>query len=49
MPATVMSLLAQFLIHTYLNTIFKLYQTNKYKELEKVTYKIILVIFLFGK
>ena len=48
MPATVMSLLAQFLIHPYLNTIFKLYQTNKYKELEKVTYKIILVIFLFG-
>lgn len=48
MPATVMGLFAQFLIHPYLNKIFLLYKTNKYEELKKVIYKIILVIFIFG-
>ena len=53
MPATVMSLLAQFLIHPYLNTIFKLYQTNKYKELVKlfefkgaiISYTVVMIIY----
>ena len=48
MPATVMSLLAQFLIHPYINQIFELYKSNNYKELKKLLYKIILVIFGFG-
>lgn len=48
MPATVMGLLAQFLIHPYLNTIFSLYKENKYKEIKKILYKIIFIIFAIG-
>lgn len=48
MPATVMGLLANFLIHPYLNEIFNLYKENKYKAIKKILYKIILVILIIG-
>ena len=48
MPATIMGLLAQFLIHPYLNEIFKLYKESKYKPIKKIIYKIILIIFVIG-
>lgn len=48
MPATVMGLLAQFLIHPYLNKIFSLYKDNKYKSIKKILYKIILTILGIG-
>ena len=48
MPATVMGLLAQFIIHPYLNEIFELYKTNQYGKLKKLLYRIILVIFGCG-
>lgn len=48
MPATVMGLLSQFLIHPYLNKIFELYNVNKYKEIKKIIYKFIAVILGFG-
>lgn len=48
MPATVMSLLAQFLIHPYLNEIFNLYKLNKYAQIKKILYKIISVILIIG-
>ena len=48
MPATVMGLLAQFLIHPYLNEITELNKNNNFKELKKILYKIILIILVFG-
>ena len=48
MPATVMGLMAQFIIHPYLNQIFELYKTEKYKEIKKIIYKIILAILVIG-
>lgn len=48
MPATVMGLLAQFLIHPYLNEIFNLFKENKYEAIKKILYKIILVILAIG-
>lgn len=48
MPATVMGLLAQFLIHPYLNEIFELYNSNKFTKIKKILYKIILVILVIG-
>lgn len=48
MPATVMGLLAQFLIHPYLNEIFELYTSKEFKKIKKILYKIILVIFVIG-
>ena len=48
MPATVMGLLAQFLIHPYLNQIFELYKADKYREIKKILYKIMLVILVIG-
>ena len=48
MPATVMGLLAQFLIHPYLNQFFELYKCNKYKEIKKLLYKIILIVLIVG-
>lgn len=48
MPATVMGLVGQFLMHPYLNTIVELYSENKIKELKKLILKIITYIFGFG-
>ena len=48
MPATIMGLLAQFLIHPYLNEIFDLYKSNEYNKIKKILYKIILTIFIIG-
>ena len=48
MPATVMSLFAQFIIHPYLNTIVDLYNDYKMKEVQKLVTKIILVIVVIG-
>lgn len=48
MPATVMGLLTQFLIHPYLNEIFELYKTNQFTKIKKLLYKIILIILGFG-
>ena len=48
MPATIMSLVAQFLIHPYLNQIVELYKNNDLKGLEKIVLKIVGIIFGFG-
>lgn len=48
MPATIMSLIGQFLIHPYLNTIVKLYNDKDFKGLNKLILKIISYIFGFG-
>lgn len=48
MPATVISLLAQFLLHPYLTKILNLYENKKFKELKKLMYKIIICIILLG-
>ena len=48
MPATVMGLVGQFLMHPYLNTIVELYSENKIKELKKLILKIVIYIFGFG-
>ena len=48
MPATVVGLVAQFLIHPYLNQILKFYENKDLKNLNKLTLKLILAIFVFG-
>lgn len=48
MPATVVGLFAQFIIHPYLNTIVDLYNNNKIKEIKKLVRKIIIAIGTFG-
>lgn len=48
MPATVIGLVAQFLIHPYLNRILELYETRKLKELKNIINKLILAIVSFG-
>ena len=48
MPATIMALIGQFLIHPYLNEIVKLYNENSIKSLKKLTIKIALYILIFG-
>ena len=48
MPATVMGLFVQFLIHPYLNQIFELHKANKYNDIKKIIFKIILVILGLG-
>lgn len=48
MPATVMGLLSQFLIHPYLNKIFELHKMGEYLKIKKIIYKIILIIFAIG-
>lgn len=48
MPATIMGLIGQFLIHPYLNTIVKLYNEKDSKGLNKLILKIIGYIFAFG-
>ena len=48
MPATVIGLVAQFLIHPYLNQILTLYEERKLKQLNKLTLKLIGLILGFG-
>ena len=48
MPATIVSLLAQFLIHPFLNNIFNMYNENKFDEFKRTLHKIILVLFACG-
>ena len=48
MPATVVGLFAQFIIHPYLNIIVSLYNENKIKEIKKVIKRIILAIAILG-
>ena len=48
MPATIMSLVAQFLIHPYLNQIVEFYKNKDLKGLEKILLKIIGIIIAFG-
>lgn len=48
MPATVIGLVAQFLIHPYLNKILKLYENRNLKELNKIIGKLILSIIGVG-
>ena len=48
MPATVIGLVAQFLIHPYLNTIVELYKNRDLKKLNKLILKLIFMIVAFG-
>ena len=48
MPATVVGLVAQFLIHPYLNTIVELYKNRDLKKLNKLILKLIFMIVAFG-
>ncbi|MBR3134908.1 MAG: hypothetical protein IKG56_05560 [Clostridia bacterium] len=48
MPASVISLFGQFLIHPYLNKLVNLYSENEYKELKALERKIIIYIIAFG-
>lgn len=48
MPATVIGLVAQFLIHPYLNQIVALYENKDLKNLKKLLTKLILLIIEFG-
>lgn len=48
MPATVIGLVAQFLIHPYLNQIVALYENKDLKNLKKLLTKLILLIIGFG-
>lgn len=48
MPATVIGLVAQFLIHPYLNQILKLYEKRNLKQLQKILSKLVLSIVAFG-
>lgn len=48
MPATVIGLVAQFLIHPYLNQILFLYQSRDLKALKKLIFKLISLIIGFG-
>ena len=46
MPATVMGLLAQFIIHPFLNQLFNNYNNKEYEEIKKMIFKI--MIFVIG-
>lgn len=48
MPATVISLVAQFLIHPYLNQIVAIYEEKDLKRLNKLTFKLITYIIVVG-
>lgn len=48
MPATVVGLVAQFLIHPFLNNIVNLYENRKMKEIQKLGFKLVFVIAIFG-
>lgn len=48
MPATIVSLIANFLINPYINQILDLYKNRKEKEFNKLLLKIVFEIFVFG-
>lgn len=48
MPATVVGLFAQFIIHPYLNTIVELYKQDNIKGVKKLVRKIIFAIAILG-
>ena len=48
MPATVIGLVAQFLIYPYLNKIVELYKNRDLENLKKLLLKIILLVIVFG-
>ena len=48
MPATVIGLVAQFLIHPYLNQILYLYENRDLKTLKKLVLKLISLVIAFG-
>ncbi len=48
MPATVIGLVAQFLIHPYLNKILKLYESRDKKGLNNIVLKLIIAIIAIG-
>lgn len=48
MPATIVSLVAQFLIHPYLNNILELYKKRDLVNFKKLVFKLISMIFAFG-
>ncbi|MCF0125832.1 MAG: hypothetical protein HUJ68_08815 [Clostridia bacterium] len=48
MPATVVGLFSQFIIHPYLNIIVDLYKDKKINEIKKIMKNIIIAIIIFG-
>ncbi len=48
MPATAISLFGQFVFHPYLSQMARFNEERKYKELNKLTLKVVLYIALFG-
>lgn len=48
MPATVVSLVAQFLIHPYLNQLYDFYTKKELKEFNKLIFKLIVIVIMFG-
>lgn len=48
MPATLVILCGQFLIHPFLNKLTQLLKEKKYKEFKSIIYKLVLLIFIFG-
>ncbi len=48
MPATLVILCGQFLIHPFLNKLTQLLKEKKYNEFKRVVYKLVLAIFIFG-
>lgn len=48
MPATVVGLVAQFIIHPYLNELVKLYEEKDLREFKKIIYRLIAIVSIFG-
>lgn len=48
MPATVMTLFTQFIVMPFLGKIKEMYENKQLKEIEKVTFKIKLIVIAFG-
>lgn len=48
MPATVMTLFTQFIVMPFLGKLKDMYEQKKLKEIEKVTFKIKLIVIAFG-
>ena len=48
MPATVIGLVAQFLIHPFLNQIVEMYEKKEINKIQKLSFKLVLTIVVFG-
>ena len=48
MPATVMGLLAQLIIHPYINKIFDFFKKKEFRNIKKILYRIIFTILFIG-